>query len=263
MAPSRIRWIRPRDAWLLNRANFQPGLENFERSMGAAIGQFQAISEAASVSDLFAQLEHHALLLRIDPTVAPTTYRCAVVSQGELAQLRLIADVVRLGRVRSIEPTRIVLEHGTVTADPDTLYIDCSAGAIVQPPTLPVFDGKRINLLMVRTCQPLFSAALTAWVESHVSDAAEQNALCTVVPSPELPIDWLRMWAVTIGNGGRWSQNAALRAWLRECRLNVNAVFLRDVAQDDTARHALVQESNAKARAAATKIPALLASATP
>jgi len=258
VAPSRIRWVMPRDAWLMNRANFQPGLENFERSVGSNIGQFDAMLAATSVPDLFARLEANELLLRIDPTVEPTTYRCAVVSQTELAQLRRIDDVVRRGHVRRIEPTKIVLDQGTVPADPDTLYIDCSACAIVMPPVLPVFDGARINLFMVRTCQPLFSAAVIAYVESHVTDPTEKNALCTVVPSPERPIDWLRMWAVTLANTARWRQHAGLSAWLMQCRLNGFAVYMRGVKPDDTARLALVQQMGAKAGAAGAKLPALL-----
>jgi hypothetical protein len=210
------------------------------------------------VPDLFARLEANELLLRIDPTVEPTTYRCAVVSQTELAQLRRIGDVVRRGHVRRIEPTQIVLDQGTVPADPDTLYIDCSACAIVMPPVLPVFDGARINLFMVRTCQPLFSAAVIAYVESHVTDPTEKNALCTVVPSPERPIDWLRMWAVTLANTARWRQHAGLSAWLMQCRLNGFAVYMRGVKPDDTARLALVQQMGAKAGAAGAKLPALL-----
>jgi hypothetical protein len=262
VAPARIRWIMPRDAWLMNRANFQPGLENFERSIGSNSGQFDAIAEAASVPDLFARLEAAELLLRIDPAVQPSTFRCAVVSQTELEQLRRIDDIVRLGRVRSIDAAHIVLEQGTVPAELDTLYIDCSACAIVMPPVLPVFDGDRINLFMVRTCQPLFSAALIAYVESHVTDPAEKNALCTVVPSPERPIDWLRMWAVTLANTARWRQHAGLQAWLMQCRLNGFAVYLRGVKPDDSARLALLQQMGAKAGAAGAKLPALLASAT-
>src|SRR4029077_1505704 len=86
--PSRARWIMPRDAWLLNRANFQPGAENFEASMGAVISQFEIIAEASSLPDLFHRLEAADLLLRIDPQVEPACYRCAVVSRGELRTLR-------------------------------------------------------------------------------------------------------------------------------------------------------------------------------
>ena len=57
-------------------------------------------------------------LLRIDETVEPTMYRCAIVSQPELAQLRRIDDVVRMGHVRALEPGRIVLDDGTVDTDP-------------------------------------------------------------------------------------------------------------------------------------------------
>lgn len=262
VAPERIRWVMPRDAWLMNRANFQPGLENFERNIGSNIGQFDAIAEAASVPDLFARLEAAELLMRIDPTVEPSTFRCAVVSKAELAQLRRIDDVVRLGHLRGIEAAQIVLDHGNVPADPDTLYIDCSASAIVMPPVLPVFEPGRINLFMVRTCQPLFSAALIAYVESHVTDPAEKNALCTVVPSPEKPIDWLRMWAVTLANTARWRQHAGLQAWIVQCRLNVIAVYLRGVKPDDTERLALLHHMGARAGEAGARLPALLASAT-
>jgi hypothetical protein len=259
VAPTRIRWIMPRDAWLMNRANFQPGIENYERSVGSNIDQFEAIAAASSVPDLFTRLEACEQLLRIDRAVQPTTYRCAVVSQAELAQLRRIEDIVRLGHVRCVEPTRIVLDKGTVPAEHDTLYVDCSASAIVMPPALPVFDGDRINLLMVRTCQPLFSAALIAYVESHVADPAEKNALCRVVPSPERPIDWLRMSVVSLANGGRWRQHAGLSAWLMQCRLNAFAVFMRGVKPDDTDKVALLHAMSGKSVAAAAKLSALLA----
>lgn len=243
----------------MNRANVQPGLENFERSMSAQRDQLQAIAEAGSAADLFARLEAQALLMRIDPLVQPTTYRCATVSPPELAALRRVDDVVRLGRVQRIEPDRIVLERGSVAADPDTLYIDCSATAIVHPPALPVFDGGRINLLMVRTCQPLFSAALIAYVECHLPDDAQKNALCNVVPSPEHPVDWLRMWLVNIVNMGRWRQHAGLTDWLRQCRLNAVAGCIRGVQPEDTDRIALAQSVGARAAAAAPRLPELIA----
>ena len=120
--PHRTRWIMPRDAWLLDRANSQPGADDFERTIGSTIGstigQFESIAEATSLTDLFARLEQRGLLMRIDRSVEPTTYRCAVVSQAELAQLRRIEDVVRMGHVKVIDPTQIVLNQGTVPADP-------------------------------------------------------------------------------------------------------------------------------------------------
>ena len=116
--PDRIRWIMPRDAWLLNRANFQPGAENFETSIGSMISQLEIIAEASSLSDLFHRLEAADLLLRIDPQVEPTCYRCAVVSREELRALRRIPDIVRLGRVRAVERSRLVLDRGELLAKP-------------------------------------------------------------------------------------------------------------------------------------------------
>jgi hypothetical protein len=167
---------------------------------------------------------------------------------------------VRLGHVRAIEPTRIELEKGSVAADADTLYVDCSAGAIVPPPPLPVFEDGRINLLMVRWCQPVFSAALIAFVESHFDDRAEMNALCSVAPSPEKPADWLRMWAVTLGNAAGWQQNDQVRVWLSQCRLNNIVAMTRGIRPDDAAKLDQLKESAMKAAAAASKLPTLLAS---
>lgn len=257
--PSRIRWIMPRDAWLLDRANFQPGVDDFDRFVGSIIGQFEVMASIGSIDELLPELERRGLLVRIDKTVEPSAYRCAVVSQGELAELRRIKGIVRMGHVHAIEATQLIMEKGTVSADLDTLYVDCSAGAIQHPPKVPVFDGDRINLLMVRTCQPLFSAALIAYVESHVTDPLEQNALCRVVPSPERPIDWLRMWAVNLANGGRWAQNPQLSAWLGRCRLNFVAPMMRGVQKDDTAKFERLKVMGEKSREAAARLPALMA----
>jgi hypothetical protein len=154
----------PRDAWLLDRASFQSGADDFDSFVGSIIGQFEVMACVGSTDELLPELEHRGLLVRIDKAVEPSACRCAVVSQGELADLRRIKDIVRQGHVREIEATRITLEQGTVPADLDTLYVDCSAGAIQHSPNVSVFDGERINLMMVRTCQPLFSAALIAFV---------------------------------------------------------------------------------------------------
>jgi hypothetical protein len=107
----------------------------------------------------------------------------------------------------------------------------------------------------------VFSAALIAYVESHVAELAEQNSICAVVPSPEAPIDWLRMWAVNLRNMGRWRQHAGLSTWLLRCRLNGMAVYLRGVKPDDPTRIALLQQLGTSSAAAAAKLPALLATA--
>ncbi len=259
--PERIRWIVPQDAWWLDRASFQPGAEFFDRSIGSNCEQLDCIAEATSIADLFRRLETAGLLHRLDPTVEPTRYRCAVVSAGEREQLRRISNVVRLGHVRAILPDRLVMEKGELSSDPDTLYVDCSAGAIQPPPHIPVFDGDTINLMMVRTCQPTFSGAMIGFVEARVREIAEKNALCDPVPSPERPLDWLSMWGATLRNTARWTAHPEVRAWMAGCRLNSIATFLRGVDPNDGAKMQMLQSLQEKAGLAARKIPALLASA--
>lgn len=252
---SRIRWIRPRDAWLQDRANMQPGISHFR----ALMGQFQAIAEVANLAELFRRLEAESLLCRINESVQPTAFRCAIVSRDELARLRSIDDVVRLGRVRSIERTRISLDLGSVPAIASTLYIDCSAGALQHSPPVPVFDGKVINLLYVLRCRPLPSAAVIAYVESHFEDEAEKNLLCTPVGVPERPSDWLAQWSTTLNNMAQWAKHPAMNGWFNACRLSSTAIMMRDADAVEASRLGLLKESSLKAGAAAPRLRQLIA----
>lgn len=258
--PDRIRWIMPRDAWLTDRANMQQGPDGYERYFLNTSAQFDAIAQASDVADLFRRLEASGVLMRIDERVEPTTYRCAIVSRGELAELRKVGEIVRLGRVLALEPSRIVLAQGTVPAEADTLYVNCTARALQPMPRVPVFDRDTIHLLPLRWCQPLFSASVIGWVESHVTDPQEQNALCGVVNYPEVPLDFLRMWAPTLGNLARWRQRPELQAWLSQCRLNGQAAALKGVESTPAVQELLKQVAT-KAGAAGARLPQLLAEA--
>ena len=257
----RIRWVMPRDPWVMDRANVQAGPQGWRRYFDNNIAQFDSICEAENVPDLFRRLEASGALMRIDRNVEPTTYRCAILSSRELGQLRQVSDIVRLGRVQAIQPARIILERGELPAEPDTLYVDCTASAIQPAPELPIFDGDTIHLLMVRMCQPLFSASVIAWIEAHVPDAQERNALSMPVPGPELPIDFLRMWAPTLANTARWRQHPALMDWLAKCRLNGQAVVLKGVEITPEMLE-LFRTVGAKAAQAGARIPRLLATAS-
>ena len=151
IAPATICWIVPNDPWLIDRANMQPGLDSFERTIGGLTAQFEAIAAADSIPDLFSRLEAAGQLLRIDTSVEPTAYRCATVTQAELRELRRIDNIVRLGRVRIIEPSRIVLEQGCIATSPNALHIDCSASAI---PTLP-----EMNATHKSWCRPIATSS--------------------------------------------------------------------------------------------------------
>ena len=231
--PDDITWIMPRDSWLLDRANIQPGPEFFDSSVGGFAKQMEASALATSTTDLFDRLEASGQLLRLDGTVRPSMYRCATVTVTELEQLRRIAGIVRLGRVQSIGPQEIVLENGTIPTSPDALYVDCTADGLERRPAVPVFDGGRITLQSVRTCQPVFSAAFIGHVEARYPDEVEKNELCTAIPHPNSDVDWLRTTLANTVNIARWRSDPGLGSWLQGSRLDAFKVGL-DGPPDET-----------------------------
>jgi hypothetical protein len=239
--PDSIRWIMPRDAWYLNRANVQPGMEFFEQSYGALARQVEAVAQASSVDDLMTRLNAAEVLLRLDDTVMPSMYHGAIISRSEIALLKSIKGIVRLGRVQAIEPHRIVLERAELPTDPDVLYVDCSASAVQRRPLIKVFDGNRITPQFVRPVQPTFSAALIAHIEANFEDDAEKNQICTVVPLPDAPIDWLVTLGVGMMNQQRWSKVKGLSGWITRSRLDGFSAMAGQIAPDDNAKIALLQ----------------------
>jgi hypothetical protein len=221
IAPDRLTWIKPRDSWLLNRANIQPGPQFTKKVLADVTGQLKAVGQAESVDDLFARLADAESLLRIDETVDPDMYRCAIVTLAELEQLRQIDNLVRMGHVQAIEKGRVVLDGGTVAVAGSTLYIDCTAVGLGRGEVTAVFDGDRITLQTVRTCQPVFSAALIAHVEATYADDDTRNALCQPILNPKVPLDWLRMMHTYNENQIRWFDEPGVMAWLDSARLNV------------------------------------------
>jgi len=86
------------------------------------------------------------MVLRLDSNTWPTKYRCATVNQEELARLRQIKNIIRMGRVERIESDTIVLTHGSLPTDSGKLHVDCTANGLSRRPALPVFAGNTITL---------------------------------------------------------------------------------------------------------------------
>ena len=259
VSPDAITWIMPRDAWYHNRAKVQPGEEFFTQSYGAFAQQIEAVAAATSIDDLFARLSASKELLRLDETVTPTMFHSAIMSESEMVELQRIKNIVRLGRLQRIELNQMVLDRGTVATDPQRLYVDCPASAIARQPIVPVFNGSTITPQFVRTVQPTFSAAFTAHVEVHYDDEVEKNKLCTVIPLPDEPIDWLKMLAVNMANQQRWGRDKALRSWIAQSRLDAFTAMAQAVAPTDTAKLELLQRFAQSAAPAAAKLRVLLA----
>jgi hypothetical protein len=257
--PSHILWIVPRDAWLADRANLQSGPEFRGAFLAGMANQFKAIACASTLPELYQELETRGQFIRLDRTVTPTMYHCATLSKAELAELRRIENIVRMGHVISMTTDKIILDAGESDKEEDALVIDCSARGLRPIDGLKVFDGDVLNLLLVRICSPCFSAAFIGQIESRFDNEAEKNLLCQPVPVPMVPSDYVRMWAVTLENRLRWSRHPVLESWLAESRLDEGSRSVRGIQKDDGEFQKVLQNFRASVRPAVENLPRLLA----
>jgi len=257
--PDRIRWVMPHDAWFLDRAKIQPGDDFFLATFQSIAQQFEAVSAADDVANLFDRLEASGQLLRLDPTIRPTIYRCATITEDELAELRRIKNVIRLGYLQGVDTERLLLDRSEIPLPPNTLVIDCSASGISRKPPVAIWSGKRINVQLVRTCQPTFSAALIGFIEATFADQEQKNALCEPVPNPVLDIDWLRMLAVSTRNRIAWRAHPQIEEWLVKSRLNTLFAALARVKPEEIDKLAVLKRFQEASAAGMARLPRLLA----
>jgi len=219
VSPNDIRWIKPREAWLQNRVFVQGGELVGTLFEGLSL-QVEAAAQAASLDDLFRRLNATEQLLRVDESVTPTMYRAPTASAGEIEQLRRIAGVVRLGRVRRIERDAIVLDEGAIPTSARQLHVHCAAPGLNPAPGVPIFTTDRITLQPIRTGLIPFNAALVGFLEATRDDVVEKNRLCPPNRLPDAPLDWVRGMLVGLKAESLWSKDTALSEWLERSRLN-------------------------------------------
>ncbi len=252
--PDAITWIVSREAWLLDRRNTQMSEEFFFDTMETQARMYESIAASESPDDMFARLEQCGYFLRIDPDVTPQMFHGATVSRLELEALRSIRNVVRLGHVTAITADEIVLDRGTIATTPDTVHVDCSASAIVDPGAKPIFAGDLITPQLVRPYQPVFSAALVAHVELAYADEADQNRLCGLVPLPDTTDDFIRFTAAALANQYHWGQDKPLRAWIAGNRLDGAGALMSTIGADDHDKRAVMMRIKSTAPHAAAKL---------
>lgn len=257
--PGMITWIKSRDAWLLNRKNTQPSQEFFNYTLGSQAAQFESIANAASAEDMFRRLEESGYFLRLDPNVWPTMFHGATISELELAELRRLTHIVRLGRVQTISTSEIVLDEGTIPTTPNHLFIDCSASAITNLEMKLIFDGDLITPQTVRSYQPVFSAALIAHVEVTRETEEEKNHLCGVVPLPNSNLDYMKLTLAFMTNQYNWGQDPELRDWLLNNRLDGFSKMVSQVSKDDEEKRTILKRLRDSAMPAAIRLSELIA----
>lgn len=217
--PERIRWVRPRDAYFHDREAFQ-ALDLVVDALDGFATDAEVGARATSRTELIADLEQNGRLIRLDPAVAATMYRGAMLSRHEVEQARRVADVVRLGRVARIERDRLVLDHGEVPTG-GAMHVDASASGLRGVDPRPIFAPGRITLQQVRHKTPPFNAALLGWVEANRDEDEQKNRLCRPNPFTRSVDEWPRMVARTWSTEGGWRTEPDLQAWVGSTRLNM------------------------------------------
>ena len=218
--PSRIRWVRPRDAWLMDRASLQP-LDLVASTIESFSLDIEALAQADDVDDLFRRLEASKVLFRLDPDVEPTMFRGAILSELERESLRRIERVVRLGRVRHIGADRLVLADGSVPTDRGEVQVDCTAYGFRSGPSRPVFEPRRVTLQSFQGGYTTSNAALIGYLEASRDDDAEKNRLFPPVPPPSAAIDWIPVITGTLRTVTAHLSEPDVAAWVERSRLSL------------------------------------------
>lgn len=215
--PDSICWVRPREPWMFNRAVLQPDPAVF---IGMAADVMEMASVASSPDDLFLRMEAAGIMLRVDPSVTPTMAKTPTLAEWELDLLRGVERVVRLGRVRGIEPGRIELDEGDARIHRDAVVVHCAASGLQYPPLIPIWGEEAITIQPVRAGFPCMGAALIGYVEATREDDAEKNRICLPSPLSDTPADWALMQVL----GGRASlafgAEADVKQWVDGVALN-------------------------------------------
>jgi hypothetical protein len=219
VSASSICWIKPREAWWLNRRFQQPLTQLPESYRGMAI-QLEAMAQAASVEDLFARLEAAEFFLRVDRGFVPSMFRGAVISEAELELLRKIGDVVRLGHVRRIERDEIVLDEGRVPTSEATVHIHCAARGLMRRPLRPIFEPGRVTMQPFLWGFACYQFAMLGVIEALLESDEDKNRLCPPIAYWDANADYISAFLSTLANERARMAYPALANWAKETRLN-------------------------------------------
>lgn len=217
--PDKIRWIRPRDMWLLNRDHYQGG-QFVTGALEGTVLQLEAAAQSEHVDDFLDRCGESKVFLRLDPNVRPSAIRGATSHEREMALLRNIEQVIRLGHVKRIDTDRIVLEHGEVPTSTGWLHVHCAADGVPCKPPRAIFGADKITMQHIRIGSPSFSYGLIGFLEASGRDDAEKNRLAPPNAFAHTTRDWVRATLQSFACQLPWGKEADLVAWM-DNRLNL------------------------------------------
>jgi hypothetical protein len=120
--------------------------------------------------------------------------------------------------------------------------------------------GEKITPQFVRLVQPTFSAAFIAHIELQLDDEGVKNEICTAVPIPDVPADWLRMFIVNALNQQRWRNVDGLSEWMAASRLDGFSSLASQVDPSDQPKMKILERLAAALGPAVENLPRLLES---
>lgn len=217
--PDRVVWIRPNDYWLFNRQHALVG-----HMADGFLHDVQTIIDSENYQQLLQKWEEAEYILRIDPTVTPTRWKAPVVSLADLEQLRRVENVIREGRVESIESHRIVFENGNeIRTNTNTLHVDCSSNGEPCTTAKPIWEDDTITLQFTEQLLPMYSATCIAALEEKYPDEEEKkNGLLVATPYAQTLQQFVRLMPQGVANGMCVAQELGGK-WLRSNRLWINS----------------------------------------
>ncbi|MGR2751424.1 pyridine nucleotide-disulfide oxidoreductase [Agromyces arachidis] len=220
--PGAICWVRPRDAWMLDRAVVQPDPAVFT---GMAAGVMEAAAAASSADDLFLRLEDRGIMVRIDPAVTPTMAKTPTLARWELDLARQVTDVVRRGHLRAVSPGRLRFDDGDVRIPPNAIVVHCAASGLGSRPLVPIWQPDAIRPgPAARIGFPCFGAALTGYVEATRDDDDVKNDACRPSPYANTPADWMTMQVIGGEAARAMSRHPDLREFANATTLNPSRI---------------------------------------
>jgi hypothetical protein len=269
--PDNIRWIVPRDSWLVNRACVQTSPEAFLSTMGYGVSLREAMATQDSTDAMALALEKAGCWLRLDQNVMPQIYHFAVISEAEISMLRSIKNIVRMGRIAAITDTQIVLEKGQIdhagssqNAASKTLFVDCSASAITIFKPRPIFADERLNLQWIRYPLIPFSAALIAFMEGTMASQGTDklNSILTPLPPPDTVSDYFRYMQIDMMNSYKIGKIPHLNDWAKSSRLDGAGIILKNFDPSNERHCALFGRIKAATMGALQNLPKVAGSAS-
>lgn len=262
VAPENITWVRPNDYWLFNRDNTVPHKDFFLKTNETMKKQLVGMAASTSVRQYCESMESSGMWHRINRQSWPEKFHAASCSQAEVAALGKVEKVIRAGHARRIDSDRIILDEAEVSVAKNTLFIDCTAKgvAIVDTNSLRVFDGAKINLLMVRPHQAVFSAAVIGYLEACEIDEHSKQDCARVTNFHDTPAQYLSVQAESFLNQAAWRKNSKVQAWVDNCPLFSGFHLTKGLTPKDTRELQMLEGIGPLMASAMENIPRILAS---